>query len=1257
MATPPNNIDRDPIGSPNRQGERIDINLPEEDGLDTGIGGFYIPPENAPEGKSGIYSYDVGDPTRPYGDDPGYPIKNEFLQGGRVNVDHREKDLSITTKVTLGHFLGKSTTTNKIKIDAPERTEEYSEFSVKRNVDGTTPQLLLSKNSITFSGLRDTSGVVEQWKKPRGPVGWIGGRDQIEDPIIAPNIENIPLSKGHSKPEGATSAEGFFYRDGNTLLPEVQQNVAAISSFVSPILQNNRFTPNVRVSPDVFQHPRFGEVSSTKMSRVAKILSLRATGDHNISQGEVKNLIDSNLPKMGLQKIPNINFDVAEIISFLKITNDEDVNFVNISSTSGGLYNSVDEEFEGFSKPGMMAFFVANAIGLIAIASINSIMPSLLPGIKRAKGPDDIQLGTSRARANDPSFAEGLSQIANKFSPLTGINLSQYAPVESSSYFVAAIEGILSFFGDDATSRATRFTSQVFSNSEEGQIIIVGRIISKAIAKSFASLRSLVSSKFNVSQISSYVQNIFNQKIIDIINVFAIVGDSILQRDDYRKRLRDADKKSYGLNDDSTDFNSFAGYDDPHVPGKKKSENSLPWSLRHSKMLINLNPGSRGLIHNPKFRTGGIEDFERQFRNESSSRLPIDAAKVIEGYLQSDYVPFYFHDTRTNEIISFHAFLESLNESYTAQIDNVDAMGRVEPIKIYKGAQRKISFSFFVAALSEIDFHYMWLRINKLITLVYPQYTEGRMLEANYNEDVTFKFIQPFSQMMSASPLVRLRVGNLIRSNYTVRAMEGLFGANVGDTFNLEALPPAPSQHKKDQSFYVLFNTAVSKVWRTGTGDFHLAKQYIAHYLREDPGIIEEISLTGYADERDFDSYKSENSLMSGNEGLSFDRAETIKREILSITRASEIASLIKVKAGNETNVFSSGPRKRDQLAQNRRVVINVRLKTGADPSKKGTEPGLVTVTKSNGEQETIDQKKLNRAILIRDFMKPENNSIVKTFYEAGAGGGQAGFIESMSFDWINNQTTWDVEPGRKAPKLCKITVEFAPIHDISPGLDSQGNNRAPIYRVAEGETAPLIDETYESPDGKIVLPTRGQSYGAGISTPTLDASIPNEEPLAEDEEDRKRRVAARRRALVAAQKSSGGAVENKPKAPDQLIEGYTSLDEPNMTLGDPAPPSPSSSPAADPSDAPLEPDMSPPEMPPSSTSSSDPNRMSAFSRRFNVLNGGDGLFDNERAVRDAVLAKERYVTAQEVARRQAQAEFEAAQTIDRTLRSFGIKK
>ena len=58
-----------------------------------------------------------------------------------------------------------------------------------------------------------------------------------------------------------------------------------------------------------------------------------------------------------------------------------------------------------------------------------------------------------------------------------------------------------------------------------------------------------------------------------------------------------------------------------------------------------------------------------------------------------------------------------------------------------------------------------------------------------------------------------------------------------------------------------------------------------------------------------------------------------------------------------------------------------------------------------------------------------------------------AGFIESMNFDWLN-QTTWDISKDRKAPKMCKVTMSFLPVHDISPGLDSNGYNRAPIYPI-----------------------------------------------------------------------------------------------------------------------------------------------------------------------------------------------------------------
>ena len=35
-----------------------------------------------------------------------------------------------------------------------------------------------------------------------------------------------------------------------------------------------------------------------------------------------------------------------------------------------------------------------------------------------------------------------------------------------------------------------------------------------------------------------------------------------------------------------------------------------------------------------------------------------------------------------------------------------------------------------------------------------------------------------------------------------------------------------------------------------------------------------------------------------------------------------------------------------------------------------------------------------------------------------------------------------------RAPKIVKVSINFAPIHDIAPGLDAGGFNRAPLYPV-----------------------------------------------------------------------------------------------------------------------------------------------------------------------------------------------------------------
>ena len=80
--------------------------------------------------------------------------------------------------------------------------------------------------------------------------------------------------------------------------------------------------------------------------------------------------------------------------------------------------------------------------------------------------------------------------------------------------------------------------------------------------------------------------------------------------------------------------------------------------------------------------------------------------------------------------------------------------------------------------------------------------------------------------------------------------------------------------------------------------------------------------------------------------------------------------------------------------------------------------------------------------------MHPVNNSITRAF-ETSSGRGLAGVISSMSFNWIDGDNTpWETSFGSRAPKICSIKIKFEPIHDIAPGLDSDGFNRAPTHNV-----------------------------------------------------------------------------------------------------------------------------------------------------------------------------------------------------------------
>jgi hypothetical protein len=81
-------------------------------------------------------------------------------------------------------------------------------------------------------------------------------------------------------------------------------------------------------------------------------------------------------------------------------------------------------------------------------------------------------------------------------------------------------------------------------------------------------------------------------------------------------------------------------------------------------------------------------------------------------------------------------------------------------------------------------------------------------------------------------------------------------------------------------------------------------------------------------------------------------------------------------------------------------------------------------------------------------FMDPANNPYTRAF-DTTKGRGIAGVIKGVQVDWLSDYP-WETDFNARAPIGCDITFQFDVIHDIPPGLDHSGYNRAPLYNVGE---------------------------------------------------------------------------------------------------------------------------------------------------------------------------------------------------------------
>jgi len=119
----------------------------------------------------------------------------------------------------------------------------------------------------------------------------------------------------------------------------------------------------------------------------------------------------------------------------------------------------------------------------------------------------------------------------------------------------------------------------------------------------------------------------------------------------------------------------------------------------------------------------------------------------------NDFIKFRFKDVVNNKFIIFRAILDGITDSVTPEYGEEKYIGRPDKVYVYQGADRNVSFNFSVYPKTKQEFPIMLEKLNYLVGLCYPSYTE---------------------QDMMVTPLIELTLGDMF-----VNTTGLLFGVSV----------------------------------------------------------------------------------------------------------------------------------------------------------------------------------------------------------------------------------------------------------------------------------------------------------------------------------------------------------------------------------------------------------------------------------------------------------------------------------------------
>lgn len=210
----------------------------------------------------------------------------------------------------------------------------------------------------------------------------------------------------------------------------------------------------------------------------------------------------------------------------------------------------------------------------------------------------------------------------------------------------AVAAGAAAFFGLAPSGLPDLSTLTGIIGGDAGFRIVVARaIVRMAVAATVGTVQLL--SELDVASAALRTSG-----LIGIVATFASLGDAVLLASEKKHRTDEFD------------------------PIRRASSSPAMYMVPDTLLreLVDV-PGMGYAAPGSRASTVIVSDSDRKSRGARIS--PADLEQ-FERVMAAEYVPFYFHDIRTNEVIGFHAFITELTDNFAPQWDSTDGFGRVD---------------------------------------------------------------------------------------------------------------------------------------------------------------------------------------------------------------------------------------------------------------------------------------------------------------------------------------------------------------------------------------------------------------------------------------------------------------------------------------------------------------------------------------------------------------------------------------------------